>query len=139
MNRKKILYILIFCCILMITGCTHESKAAEKLQGEWHCAATPPNNQNIYTGYMKMKVDKDGSFTIYDAEAGNPGIEGKIKVDSDTDLTLDCEESDDFDPPATWETMRKRQKIVYSFKDNNTLQLTYVKGSYQSVLVFKRQ
>lgn len=48
-------------------------------------------------GRYKDYGKEDGSFSIYDAEAGNPGICGKMKIDSEDTITLICDDNEDFD------------------------------------------
>ena len=90
-------------------------------------------NKDIYTAYLTLEIDKDLSFNMYDAEAGNPVIRGKMIKKDDT-LTLQCDHLDDFDPPASWESMKTTETIQYYFK-NNKLYLKY----NNSTLVFYKK
>ena len=145
-NRRVLRKFNIQAGILMImillaagsTGCGSDRKI-EPFCGEWNCQENAVGNDEIYTGYMELDVQEDGSFSIFDAEAGNPGITGKMKIDSDDALTLYCDDNVDFDPPATWETMDKTQQIQYVFSDENTLQLTCANGKEKSTLIFERK
>ena len=132
--------VLVTSLMAAITGCAGTAPEAVKpFLGEWNCQENASGSDEIYTGYMELDVHKDGSFSIFDAEAGNPGITGKLEIDSEDQLTLYCDDNADFDPPATWETMDKIQKIQYAFSDADTLQLTYGKGKEKSTLIFERE
>lgn len=80
-----------------------------------------------------MDIDKDLTFNMYDAEASNPVIRGKMIKKDDT-LTLQCDHLDDFDPPASWKSMKTTETIQYYFK-NNKLYLKY----NNSTLVFYKK
>ena len=74
---KKIkLFLILFICTILFSSCKNQEqkKYLKNLSGEWKCDESPLELKNIYSGYMTMRVDKNGKFTIYDEEAGNPGI-----------------------------------------------------------------
>ena len=55
-------------------------------------------------------------------------------IKKDDTLTLQCDHHDDFDPPASWESMKTTETIQYYFK-NNKLYLKYT----NSTLVFYKK
>lgn len=120
---KKIFLIIIS---LILCAC----HTTPQLEGTWTCEKSPLENKDIYTAYLTLEIDKDLSFNMYDAEAGNPVIRGKMIKKDDT-LTLQCDHLDDFDPPASWEAT---ETIHYYFK-NNKLYLKY----NNSTLVFYKK
>lgn len=80
------------------------------LIGEWDCLDSAPDSESGY-GYLHLRIEEDGSFSLYDQEAGNPGIAGTMNlVNAPEDLqnitegTLDIICGDeDFDPPFCWD------------------------------------
>lgn len=111
--------------IFALTGCG--SSVPERLVGDWHADDSPSGN-NMYIGFYEMSIEKDGTFSIFDAEAGNPGISGTMKGD-DTGklgiLELNCNE-EDFDPPICWPNLKKNSRVRYKIIDDKTIKLGYV-------------
>ena len=119
----------------------HEQELASFV-GDWECEDNPLNDPDNYTGYLKLEITKDGKFTIYDDEAGNPGIEGTLKILSDNEVELNCNKEADFDPPSTWYNMKKKQTLTYKFKSEEKLNLSYESDSdkekIDSTLIFDK-
>ena len=143
-----ILIVLVCAGTFVFTACKEE-KTAEKpvvqedltpFAGDWECEDNPLNDPDNYTGYLKLEITKDGKFTIYDDEAGNPGIKGTLKITSDKELELTCTGDADFDPPSTWYDMKKKQTLAYKFKSEEKLYLTYEseEEDIQSTLIFDK-
>ena len=109
----------------VFTGCG--TKVPERLVGHWKCEAMA-SDQVTDTSFYALTIEKDGTFSLYDFAAGNPGISGKMKGD-DTGklgiLELTCDE-DDFDPPFCWSKMQTKSRIRYKIMDENTIRLGYV-------------
>lgn len=120
-------------CLIIISLILCACHTTPQLEGTWKCEKSPLENKDIYTAYLTLDIDKDLSFNMYDAEAGNPVIRGKMIKKDDT-LTLQCDHLDDFDPPASWEFMKATETIQYYFK-NNKLYLKY----NNSTLVFYKK
>lgn len=120
-----------------LTKSQHEQIAVPaSIVGEWKCRETPLENSELYSGYLSLDIRSDGSYVMYDAEAGNPCIKGTIETDSDgIDLIFVDDSGVDFAPPAGWENMSKRQKISYT-ADAYTLKLTYTDNDNSVTLVF---
>ena len=108
-------------CLIILSLILCACHTTPQLEGTWTCEKSP------------LEIDKDLSFNIYDAEAGNPVIRGKMIKKDDT-LTLQCDHLDDFDPPASWKSMKTTETIHYYFK-NNKLYLKY----NNSTLVFYKK
>lgn len=108
-----------------LAGCG--SVVPDRLVGEWKCDPTSSGNP-VDTSYYALRIEKSGEFSIYDFEAGNPGISGTMKGD-DTGkigiLELTCD-SEDFDPPACWLNLKPNSEIRYRIMDENTIKLGYV-------------
>lgn len=137
----EVLLVVAGCVAMACTAMDSAGTAQSALRpfcGEWDCRETAVENTEYYTGYMELYVQEDGTFSIYDAEAGNPGIEGTMQIESENTLTLHCDDSEEFEPPATWENMQKTQQIAYQFVDDNTLELIYKDDQQKSTLVFDR-
>ena len=82
--------------------------------------------------------NEDGSFSMYDAEAGNPGIKGTLQIVSENELQLNCNTEDDFDPPVTWGDMEETQKLTYEFVTDKELRVSFVYEDGKSTLVFTK-
>lgn len=111
---------------------------AEEFRGGWECEETTLEDPNSYTGYLHLEVSDDGSYSMYDIAAGNPGIEGWMEVISDTELILHIEKTVDTDIPVEWDGISYDQKMKYCFTDDGKLQITYDDGRQTSTLVFYR-
>jgi hypothetical protein len=127
-NRFVVVFALIATSILLITlaGCGGPI-VPERLIGQWDCAETASDGYTD-TSFYALTIEKDGTFSLYDVAAGNPGISGTMKGD-DTGklgiLELTCNE-DDFDPPVCWAKMQKNSRVRYKIMDENTIRLGYV-------------
>lgn len=112
--------------LVAFTGCGG-SKVPERLVGEWQCADLASDGYTD-TSFYALTIETDGTFSLYDIAAGNPGISGTMKGD-DTGklgiLELTCNE-DDFDPPVCWAKMQKNSRVRYKIMDENTIRLGYV-------------
>lgn len=111
---------------------------AEEFRGGWECEETTLEDPNSYTGYLHLEVSDDGSYSMYDIAAGNPGIEGWLEVLSDTELILHIEKTVDTDIPVEWEGISYNETMKYSFTEDGKLQITYDDGRQTSTLVFYR-
>ena len=141
-NRSIKAIIILLICVMMITACGRGSAAdgnMDFLIGEWKCEENPLENEAYYTGFIVLNIQEDGSFRMYDAEAGNPVISGDLEILSDKELVLKCSTEDDFDPPPTWQSMKEEQEIAYSFAEDGKLHMTYKEGETASTLVFVKQ
>lgn len=74
----------------------------------------------------------NGSFTMYDVEAGN------LEVISKKEVQLNCNTEADFDPPVTWESMKKTQVLTYAFETEKELRVTLASETGDSTLVFTK-
>lgn len=108
------------------TGCG-SPKVPERLIGQWECADLASDGYTD-TSFYALTIEKDGTFSLYDAGAGNPGISGTMKGD-DTGklgiLELTCNE-DDFDPPVCWSKMQTKSRVRYKIMADDTIRLGYV-------------
>lgn len=109
---------------------------AEEFRGGWECEETTLEDPNSYTGYLHLEVSDDGSYSMYDIAAGNPGIEGWLEVLSDTELILHIDKTVDTDIPVEWDGISYDQEMKYCFTDDGKLQITYDDGEQTSTLVF---
>ena len=103
------------------------AKVPERLIGHWECADLASDGYTD-TSFYALTIEKDGTFSLYDYAAGNPGISGKMKGD-DTGklgiLELSCE-GEDFDPPVCWASLKKNSRIRYKITADDTIRLGYV-------------
>ena len=109
---------------------------AEEFRGGWECEETTLEDPNSYTGYLHLEVSDDGSYSMYDISAGNPGIDGWLEVLSDTELILHIKKTVDTDIPIEWKGISYDQEMKYCFTDDGKLQITYDNGQKTSTLVF---
>ena len=101
----KIFAAAISAATLLLTAACGKSDfkagAPESITGEWRCEDTASDGETD-TGFYEMYIKKDGTFSLYDAGAGNPGISGKMG--NSTENTVECRfNTDDFDPPFCWD------------------------------------
>ena len=144
--KKKILVhvvvvlVMVICAIgLCACGKTNKGLGGNpKFVGRWQCAKNPLEHPDYYTGYLVWAIEEDGSFTMHDAEAGNPGIAGKLEVISEKEIQLNCNTEDDFDPPVTWESMKETQVLKYAFETDKELRVTFAAEEGDSTLVFTK-
>lgn len=132
---KKLL--TIFCVLALsvtvLCGCGEKpelnEEALKPLIGEWDCQESPYEERGqedyTYVGYFTLRVEEDGSFSMYDAEAGNPGISGMMYPETDGSVQLDCD-TDDFDPPLCWNDLKKDSVIYASFGEENGNEVLYL-------------
>jgi hypothetical protein len=92
----------------------------EEFVGSWSCEDYA-SDKETNTGFYAMYIKKNGKFSIYDQEAGNPGISGKMK--NDTGSSVDCEfDMGDFDVPYCWELDSPNDTLMYEI-EGDTLKL----------------
>lgn len=112
--------------LIAFTGCGGP-KVPERLIGEWDCAPLA-SDQMTDTSFYALTIQEDGTFSLYDKAAGNPGISGTMKGD-DTGklgiLELTCDE-DDFDPPVCWAKMQHKARVRYKIMTDGSMRLGYV-------------
>lgn len=134
----------VLCLVIALTfamaGCSMSDgeRIAEEFRGGWECEETTLEDPESYTGYLHLEVSDDGSYSMYDISAGNPGIEGWLEVISDTELILHIKKTVDTDIPVEWEGISYDQKMKYCFTDDGKLQISYEDGQQTSTLVFYR-
>ena len=133
--------VLLLICMMALCSCGKKSETSENLsvfEGNWQCAETPLEHPEYYTGYLMWVINKDGSFSMYDAEAGNPGIIGDIQIISDKELELHCDAEEDFDPPVIWQSMEETQTVSYTFITDKELHVSLVTENDKATLVFSK-
>ncbi|MGN0735741.1 MAG: hypothetical protein ACI4LP_08045 [Anaerovoracaceae bacterium] len=135
----------VICLVAVLTfamaGCSMSDGEAlidEEFRGGWECEETTLEDPESYTGYLHLEVSDDGSYSMYDISAGNPGIEGWLEVLSDTELILHIKKTVDTDIPVEWEGISYDQEMKYCFTDDGKLQISYDDGKQTSTLVFYR-
>ena len=139
MKTKAILPLFLVCLAVGLAGCGRigigkklDADVMSVIAGDWDCEETA-SDEEAYTGYYHLRIDKNGDFSLYDQEAGNPGLDGKIKecnaqtpegdaVAAGT-ITISFE-TDDFDPPACWDICDK-DTLDYAVMDDGRLRLEY--------------
>ena len=96
--------------------------APDSITGNWTCEEYASDGETN-TGFYEMYIKKDGTFSLYDAGAGNPGISGKMG--NGTDNTVECRfNTDDFDPPFCWDIDSSGDTFKYS-AEGDSLKLTH--------------
>lgn len=120
--KRRLIYaaVLLMMSIVIMTGC---GSAPEALEGSWSCDETASDGET-YTGFYALEVQKNGSFSMYDREAGNPGISGKMK-DAGEDTIACSFDTDDFDPPACWDDLKEKDTLQYEASGNDKIKLGY--------------
>ncbi|MDO4554952.1 MAG: hypothetical protein Q4B70_07405 [Lachnospiraceae bacterium] len=124
---------LTFVLNILFCGCSKTDKQAEipdDLLGDWHCQEHALGDEESYTGYYVLSIEPDASFQLYDAEAGNPGISGKMTEITKKDFWLRCD-GEDFDPPFCWggNELEKEFSVSYHVDEEGVLSLTVKEGT----------
>jgi hypothetical protein len=134
-EKRKLLFKRMLCMLLVVSllipsqanintvaqAASNTNVTMSDFIGDWE-ASGYALGKDIYTGYLSMRVEDDGSFSIYDQEAGNPGIEGKMTVVDSETIKLECG-SDDFDSP--WPGLQLTDELEYHFYNANQVRITY--------------
>ena len=155
-KRKSLIKIGIYSCIFILcfVGAVFlggekevDKEALKPLLGAWECQDTTleerGNEESHYVGCYGLRVFDDGTFTLVDVEAGNPGIAGWMYPDGGGNMPLKCDEGD-FDPPYLWMEMGMKtdSTLQYSFHENNGTEQLYLifadRKDTVSTLVFDR-
>ena len=125
MRKSKLISLLSIIVILMMCMCSCGAQINSSLVGEWSCGKEDSTN-SIYTGCYVLIIGENGDFDMYDEEAGNPGIAGKItECDGEEDGTITVKfGTDDFDPPATWE-LDETDTLQYQVINDESFKLGY--------------
>ena len=152
-NEKKTAcrtVLFIICLVGMIfclTGCgaseeklpgTEDAALLKPFLGGWQCEETPLERQDIYTGYLHLEVQDDSSYSMYDIEAGNPGIEGTLEIQTEDTMVIHIHETVDTDLPGGWETMSMDQQLTYRFTEDGKLEMSLADDEGTVTLVFVR-
>ena len=152
-NEKKTAcrtVLFIICLVGMIfclTGCgaseeklpgTEDAALLKPFLGGWQCEETPLERQDIYTGYLHLEVQDDSSYSMYDIEAGNPGIEGTLEIQTEDTMVIHIHETVDTDLPGGWETMSMDQQLTYRFTEDGKLEMSLADDEETVTLVFVR-
>ncbi len=112
------------------TEAVYADAIEEGLVGSYYCYETASDGKTD-TSYYNLYIDSDGSFSLYDGDAGNPGISGKFKMKIDSEYTgdsgtlalVECDE-DEFDPPGCWK-MSTDSDLSFEIIDENNIRLGY--------------
>lgn len=90
------------------------------LVGQWACERLASDGETD-TSFYELRIEEDGSFSLYDVAAGNPGISGQMG--NDTGNKLECHfDMDDFDVPFCWDLNPSKDALEYEL-DADTLRL----------------
>ena len=112
--------------LIAFSGCGG-AKVPERLVGQWECADLASDGYTD-TSFYPLTIENGGVFSLYDEDAGNPGISGTMEG-KDTGklgiLELSCE-GEDFDPPVCWASLKKNSRIRYKIMADDTIRLGYV-------------
>ena len=152
-EKKTALYaawlmICLVCMTFCLTGCgtsekeklpgTDDAALLKPFLGSWQCEETPLERDDIYTGYLHLEVQNDSSYSMYDIEAGNPGIEGTLEIQTGDTMVMHIHKTVDTDLPGGWETMSMDQQLTYRFTEDGKLEMSLADGEETVTLVFVR-
>ena len=142
------LMICLVCMIFCLTGCgtsekeklpgTEDAALLKPFLGSWQCEETPLERDDIYTGYLHLEVQDDSSYSMYDIEAGNPGIEGTLEIQTEDTMVIHIHETVDTDLPGGWETMSMDQQLRYRYTEDGKLEMSLADDEGTVTLVFVR-
>ena len=146
--RTVLFIICLVCMIFCLTGCgtsekeklpgTEDAALLKPFLGSWQCEETPLEHDDIYTGYLHLEVQDDSSYSMYDIEAGNPGIEGTLEIQTEDTMVIHIHETVDTDLPGGWETMSMDQQLTYRFTEDGKLEMSLADDEGTVTLVFVR-
>ena len=128
MNKKSakiICILLVISGIFLVTGCGQTYNAPAAIVGQWNCHDRA-SDETTDTSFYALTVDEDGTFSLYDQAAGNPGISGKMYCDDTGNLgiiNIECD-GDDFDPPICW-NISQEARLRYKAVSKDTIKLGY--------------
>jgi len=138
-QKKHIGRIAVYSAVLLVIlaiaffwgGTKPDKEALAPLIGVWDCQERPLEDAGKedyrYVGYLILRVEEDGTFSMYDAEAGNPGISGTMYPEEDGTVLLACDE-DDFDPPHCWAGIKENSRLQFDITkagETEVLHLAY--------------
>ena len=122
---KLIGILIVISSLIIITGCGQSYNAPAGIVGQWDCRDYA-SDEMTETGFYALTVNEDGSFSLYDQAAGNPGISGNMYCDDTGNLgiiNIECD-GDDFDPPSCW-NLGKEARLRYKVVSKDTIKLGY--------------
>lgn len=144
---KKYLVLLLSLVLAMTTLASCGSKdvnqdALGSLIGEYQAVEFDNGNDNDYVGgwwhlSIRDELSDEGSdFSIYDNEAGNPGVEGKMLLVDDANIKIEIN-PDYYDelPTSSWQDSGDFLEMTYAVTDdgieltNNGKTIHFVKES----------
>lgn len=124
MNRRNHRYLwLTLGLTVLLVACGKSATVPKALIGNWKCAETASDGET-YTGFYALEVQQNGEFSLYDQEAGNPGIEGTMKQAGKNKIACKFR-MDDFDPPVGWEKLQQEDCLEYEVVGDNEIRLGY--------------
>ncbi|MGN1413717.1 MAG: hypothetical protein ACI4WY_05670 [Anaerovoracaceae bacterium] len=132
---------------LCLSGCgtsegklpgTDDAALLKPFLGSWQCEETPLERDDIYTGYLHLEVQEDSSYSMYDIEAGNPGIEGTLEIQTEDTMVIHIHKTVDTDFPGGWENMSMDQPLMYRFTEDGKLEMSLADGEETVTLVFQQ-
>ncbi|MGN0352975.1 MAG: hypothetical protein ACI4ES_15120 [Roseburia sp.] len=92
--------------LMVLRCCLSEKKQPPVgLVGEWACEELASDGETA-TEFYFLRIEENGEFSLYDRDAGNPGISGTMNCEDPeaekgvVEITCD---TDDFDPPICWD------------------------------------
>ena len=113
--------IIILCLGMILSACgSFQAGVPEGFPGEWRCEDTASDGQTD-TSFYEMTIAEDGTFSMYDFAAGNPGISGEMGNDNGN--SIECRfDMDDFDVPFCWTIHSAKDSLDYELSED-TLRL----------------
>ncbi len=142
-KRRVVIAVILFiplvlgmtCSVLCIRNAA--DSRLQEITGEWECAEALLEDAESYTGYLNLEMEDDGWFSLYDGEAGNPGIAGWVTRIGTDQLLLICTNYTECDPPPGWWEMKPVEKIMFRLEEG-TLFLQYEAQEETATLTFSK-
>lgn len=123
MRSMRAVACMLFAVTLLVTVSACKSFQAgvpDGLVGTWACESLASDGTTD-TSFYELRIEEGGSFSLYDAGAGNPGISGQMG--NDTGSKIECRfDTDDFDVPYCWDIKSAKDVLEYEL-DADTLKL----------------
>ncbi len=136
-KRKAIVILLSFCMMMQMSAC-FKDEHLQPFVGKWKCQNMKMEGGGSYCGGIVLEITEDGRYTMIDMMADNPGMAGKIRVESPDEIVLESDTASEFYPPTEWGNMTPVQELDYKFVNETQMRLTLRYRKENTTLIFDK-
>lgn len=130
LKKANALFLALLLVAAVFVGCGSKPEPTEKYKVDEEILKTIAGNympyQNVDSWWV-LDINEPAYFSIYDAEAGNPGVEGKIIHLDEEKIVFRINQSYYEELPANWELEEYKGKdiLILSYKvTDSVIELT---------------